>query len=234
MNSYLQKRLETLSNPRARKHHKKPDFSRSFVRPSSHLESVIDDMRHSPPPAVWMDAPGLRGPARETMQTISVAGNVVGKIAAAVTMDAIDSVKAKIEEAKKEKARIRRRKYYATDAAYRKKISEAIQQAKQKPLNPCPSPLALEDAYLHRRDSDWAKIHFGRLVIDLEENAAISYAITGNKFQHTSGGVLNWLKENSPLLAKHYFTCQRYKRMAQDFQSDLDSGRIVAEPKIGD
>jgi len=51
-------------------------------------------------------------------------------------------------------------------------------------------------------------------MIDLEEHARREYSIRGNKFTGSVGGVKDWLKENCPILAAHYSTCQRYKRLA--------------------
>jgi len=83
----------------------------------------------------------------------------------------------------------------------------------------CPTPEELTEAYLRRRENEDWQLRFGMLMIDLEEHARRTYAITGNKFTGSSGGVKDWLAKYCPLLAEHYATCQRYKRLAQDYST---------------
>ncbi|MBR3924230.1 MAG: hypothetical protein IKJ45_14015, partial [Kiritimatiellae bacterium] len=110
----------------------------------------------------------------------------------------------------------KRRAYYAAEAAVRQSRKEAIECARPAPENPIPSPAELTEAYVRRRESEEWKVRFGTLMIDLEEHVRRSYILAGNKFTGSAGGVKEWLKRECPILASHYSTCQRYKRMLQD------------------
>jgi len=213
MNKYFEKCLARLLHPRARKHNvKRPQ---KFVRPSSNLAVVIEELQNlvvlegrCPAPAPYMLKPTLH-------ETLGGAG-AVAEIAFAAAMDGVDAVKRQLGKKERMLKLEKRRKYYAAEAGKRAARREQLQQAAVGPTNPCPTPAALTDAYLHRRDSDECLLHFGKLMIDLEEHSRRNWLITGNKITGSSGGVKDWLKENCPLLAAHYSTCQRYKRLAQE------------------
>ncbi len=74
----------------------------------------------------------------------------------------------------------------------------------------------MSDAWVHRRDSHSAAVHFGSLVHDLEcyvDNSLLrdgNGAIVGRR-----GGVKAWLQTNIPALYVRYTTVMRYKAMAK-------------------
>ena len=202
-----------------RKHNRKPSFAKKIARPKSHVEAFLlelsDDYHHAPD-----SGPIFTGnPGRDAM---ILTGSMVAPLAVAeglavaVVADGVDKIKEIAARKAKREALERRRKYYEADAARRKAQREAVRAAMSAPANRCPTPAELTDAYLHRRENAESIERFGTLMIDLEEYAKRVYDITGNKFTGSTGGVKDWLKQHCPLLAKHYSTCQRYKRMAQD------------------
>ena len=79
-----------------------------------------------------------------------------------------------------------------------------------------PSAAELLDAYRRRHDSEEAKLRFGRLMIDLDEYVRCQVVRDGTRIVGTTGGVQEWLERNCPELAKHYHTCQRFKRKVQE------------------
>jgi len=213
MNKWFEKCLTRVLHPRARKHNVKR--SKKFVRPSSNLAVVLDELQHpidigcrKPAPAPYMLKPTLH-------ETLGGAG-AVAAIAFAAALDGVEAVKKQLGKKERMLKLEKRRRYYAAEAEKRAEQREQLRQAAVEPANPCPTPTALTEAYLHRRDSDECLLRFGELMIDLEEHVRRTWQVTGNKFTGSSGGVKDWLKDNCPLLADHYSTCQRYKRLAQE------------------
>jgi len=217
MDKYFERRLELAANPRMRKRHgKKP---RKFVRAKSHVEAVVRDM------LAEGGGDGRIFDPNPVKMSDNIAGSVfapamaVRDLAIAAAMDGVEAVKKRMGKKERMKKLAKRRKYYAADAERRERQREAIREATPKVACRCPKPAALEEAYRRRRESEEWQLRFGTLMIDLEEHARREYAITGNKFVGSSGGVKDWLKENCPILAAHYSTCQRYKRLAQDYST---------------
>jgi len=225
MNAQFKKRLLMAKNPRMRKHHFKRPVK--FVRPTSHVDAFVkelaEDVKHTPPsPPFLLQAPYKirKDIINATLAPLALAGGLT--IAAA--QDATDAIKRRLQKKEREKALQKRRAYYATEAAVRQARKEQIEQARPTPEHPCPSPSELTEAYSRRRESEEWKVRFGTLMIDLEEHVRRTYLHTGNKFAGSSGGVKDWLKQNCPLLAQHYSTCQRYKRKLQDVpETDSDT-----------
>lgn len=219
MEKKFERRLEKVKNPRMRKHNRKPSFARKVSKPTSHVEAflqeVSDDYRRAPD-----SGPLFTGNAsRDAIELIGATAAplfVAEGLAIAAVKDGVDKVKEIAARKARREALEKRRKYYKADAARREAQREIVRAAAVGPSNRCPTPAELTDAYLHRRESAEAIERFGTLMIDLEEYAKRVYDITGNKFTGSSGGVKDWLKQHCPLLAQHYATCQRYKRMAQD------------------
>jgi len=212
MDKQFQKRLERVKNPRIRKHNVKQ--TKKFVRPSSNLAVAIDELKHPIVVEGCRAEPGSYMLKPSVKELLGGAGAAVG-LTFAASMDGIEAVKKCLGKKERMLKLEKRRMYYAAEAEKRAAQREELRQAAVKPANPCPSPTAITDAYLHRRDSDECILRFGKLMIDLEEHARRVWQITGNKITGSSGGVKDWLKENCPLLAEHYSTCQRYKRLAQ-------------------
>ena len=219
MDKKFERRLEKAKNPRMRKHNRKPSFAKKIVRPTSHVEALLqeisDDYHRAPGSGSFFTGNG----SRDVMNLVGATAAplfVAEGLAVAAVADGIDKVKEIAARKAKREALERRRKYYEADAARRKAQRETVRAAMPKPANRCPTPAELTDAYLHRRDNAESIERFGTLMIDLEEYAKRVYDITGNKFTGSTGGVKDWLKQHCPLLAQHYSTCQRYKRMAQN------------------
>lgn len=216
MEKRFAKRMEKAQNPRARKHNGKSPTK--FVRPSSHVGSVLSDLTSD------KDVGGSMriyhpNPVVTNMNVAEVAFAPVKAaemLAIAAVQDGIDSVRSRLGAKEKKLKTEKRRKYYATDAARREEQREMIRAARPPVTCACPTPKEIEEAYARRRESEEWKVRFGELMIDLEEHVRREWQITGNKFSGSSGGVKDWLKENCPHLAKHYATCQRYKRLAQE------------------
>ena len=222
MDKKFERRLEKAKNPRMRKHNRKPSFAKKIIRPSSHVEAFLqelsDDYHHAPDSGpIFTGNPGRDGINLTVPMVAPIA--VAEGLAVAAVADGVDKIKEIAARKAKREALERRRKYYEADAARREAQREIVRAAMPGPANRCPTPAELTDAYLHRRDSAESIERFGTLMIDLEEYAKRVYDITGNKFTGSTGGVKDWLKQHCPLLAKHYSTCQRYKRMAQDDKS---------------
>jgi len=213
MNKWFEKCLSRVLHPRARKHNvKRP---KKFVRPSSNLAVVLDELQHPIDIGGRKSAPApyiLKPTLHETLGGVGA----VTEIVFAAAMDGVEAVKKQLGKKERMLKLEKRRKYYAAEADKRAERREQLRLAGVEPMNPCPTPMALTDAYIHRRDSDECLLRFGMLMIDLEEHAKRNWQITGNKFTGSCGGVKDWLKENCPLLADHYSTCQRYKRLAQE------------------
>jgi len=213
MNKYFEKRLARVLHPRARKRNKKRPTK--FVRPSSNLAAVLYELQHPIDIGRHQRVMPYGGETAATKFCHEL-GGTIGALTVAAALDGVDAVKYQLGKKERMLKLERRRQYYAAETEKRTAQREQLRLATVEPINPCPTPEALTDAYLHRRDSDECLLRFGMLMIDLEEHAKRNWQITGNKFTGSSGGVKDWLKENCPLLADHYSTCQRYKRLAQE------------------
>jgi len=216
MDKEFERKLELAATPRARKRHgKRPE---KFVRPKSHVGAAVGEILdaatgggggrfYDPNPHVM---------ARNGIDAAMAPVVAAHRLAVAAAMDVADAVKRKLGEKERMAKTEKRRMYYATDAKRRERQREAIREAMPEVACRCPTPKELTEAYMRRRESEAWQKRFGELMIDLEEHARRKYAIAGNKFTGSTGGVKDWLKENCPLLAAHYSTCQRYKRLAQE------------------
>jgi len=216
MDKQFEKRMERAKNPRVRKHNvKRPP---KLKRPTSNVESFINELTndhgvHFRPEPFSQRIYSLDS---KTAQMLEAPAKAAVGLAVAATMDGIDAVKEQLGKRARMHKLEMRRKYYAAETAKREAQREQIRAAQAAPANPCPTPEMLIDAYLHRRDTPDSPQHFGELMIDLEEHARRAFAFADNRISGSSGGVKDWLKENCPLLAAHYSTCQRYKRLAQE------------------
>jgi len=218
MDKYFERRLEAAKNPRARKRNAKAKAK--FVRPKSHVEAVVGEI---------LDGATSGGGRIYDPNPVKMSGNIAGAVfapamavrnlAVAAALDGAEAVKKRMGKGERMRKLEKRRKYYAADAERRERQREAIREAMPEVACACPTAAELEEAYRRRRESEAWQLRFGTLMIDLEEHARRAYAITGNKFTGSSGGVKAWLKEKCPLLAAHYSTCQRYKRIAQDYST---------------
>ena len=220
--SRFERRLEAAKLPRSRKHKVRGKKGSAFVRPATRLEAVLDDLRTDPRtygvdctrqffPRSYSDA---RQSGAEALAKAGVA------IAVAAVADAGEAVVHKLNskrEAAEHEARLAvRRKYYAAEQAKRAEESAAVRAAVPPPENRMPSAEELLDAYRRRHDSEEAKLRFGRLMIDLDEHVRYEVVHDGERIVGTDGGVRVWLERNCPELAKHYHTCQRFKRKVQE------------------
>jgi len=224
MNRQFEKRLERAKNPRARKYNvKRP---KKFVRPSSNVAVALSELKEDFKSG-RQDVPvsELIFPSHaEVIEAFTAPMKVVGGLALAVTMDGVEAVKKCLGKKERMKILERRRTYYAAETAKREAQREQIRMARSAPLHPCPTPEMLTEAYLHRRDNDECLLRFGELILDLEEHARREFAFSGNKFTGSAGGVKAWLRANCPLLAAHYSTCQRYKRLVQEYSATKVNG----------
>ena len=216
----LRKLIEHAKHPRWRKRHKKA--SPKFVR-RSNLQNLLNEMeedREKPPP----HPDGLTNSLFS--RRLAELGTLCGLVTTAVNftiaagMDGVDKFR-KFKDRNRLRALLeRRRSYYERENDRRRSERALIREAVPKPENRHPSPDELEEAYLRRRESDaWAE-RLGTLILDLEEHERRTVLTEGNRFTGSSGGVKAWLAANCPLLAKHYQTCQRYKRLVQDNPPD--------------
>lgn len=220
--SRFERRLEAAKLPRSRKHKVRGKKGAAFVRPATHLEALLDDMR-TDERVFGRDCTRQFFPRRYGLTQPSGA-EVLAKagvaIAAAAVMDAGESVVKKLrekQEAAEREARLAvRRKYYGAEQAKRDAENAAIRAAVPPPENRMPSAEELLDAYRRRHDSEEAKLRFGRLMIDLDEHVRYEVVHDGERIVGTDGGVRIWLERNCPELAKHYHTCQRFKRKVQE------------------
>ena len=135
-------------------------------------------------------------------------------------------------------SRLRRPLYYAQERARREALAEERRRTGgRRTTNPCPTREAILDAWVHRRDSHKAAVHFGSLVHDLEcyvDNSLLrdeAGAIVGRR-----GGVKAWLQENIPALYVRYTTVMRYKAMAKKLRQvvgladPVPAEAVLAEP----
>jgi len=220
MDKRFEKRLELAANPRMRKRHgKKP---RKFVRAKSHVAAVVGEILDGATSGggrIYHPNPYVM--ARDAIDAAAAPVVAVHHLAIAAAMDGVEAVKKRMGKKERMAKLEKRRKYYAAAAERREEMREQIRAARPKPLNPCPTPEALVAAYHRRREGDEWKV-FGELMIDLEEHVRREYEISGNKFTGSAGGVKEWLKANCPLLAAHYSTSQHYKRLAQDYHTQVN------------
>ncbi len=135
-------------------------------------------------------------------------------------------------------SRLRRPLYYARERARREALAEERRRVGgRRTTNPCPTREAMLDAWVHRRDSHAAAVHFGSLVHDLEcyvDNTLLrdeAGAIIGRR-----GGVKAWLQVNIPALHVRYTTVMRYKAMAKKLRQvvgladPVPAEAVLAEP----
>jgi len=138
-------------------------------------------------------------------------------------------------------SRLRRPLYYAHERARREALGEERRRTgRRRTTNPCPTRDAILDAWVHRRDSHAAAVHFGSMVHDLEcyvDNSLLrdeDGAIIGRR-----GGVKAWLQENIPALHVRYTTVMRYKAMAKKLRQvvgladPVPAEAVLAEPPRG-
>ena len=135
-------------------------------------------------------------------------------------------------------SRLRRPLYYARERARREALAEERRSVGgRRTTNPCPTREAMLDAWVHRRDSHAAAVHFGSLVHDLEcyvDNTLLrdeAGAIIGRR-----GGVKAWLQVNIPALYVRYTAVMRYKAMAKKLRQvvgladPVPAEAVLAEP----
>ena len=138
-------------------------------------------------------------------------------------------------------SRLRRPLYYARERARREALAEERRRTGgRRTTNPCPTREEILDAWVHRRDSHAAAVHFGSLVHDLEcyvDNSLLrdgNGAIIGRR-----GGVKAWLQVNIPALYVRYTTVMRYKAMAKKLRQvvgladPVPAEAVLAEPLRG-
>ena len=135
-------------------------------------------------------------------------------------------------------SRLRRPLYYARERARREALAgERRRTVRRRTSNPCPTREAILDAWVHRRDSHAAAVHFGSMVHDLEcyvDNSLLrdeNGSIVGRR-----GGVKTWLQVNIPALYVRYTTVMRYKAMAKKLRQvvgladPVPAEAVLAEP----
>ena len=220
--SKFERRLEAAKNPRRRKHKVRGLSGPAFKRPATRLEALLSDMK-TDERVYGRDCTRQFFPHRYDLTRPSgaeVLARAGVAIAAAAVMDAGESIahklRAKREAAEREARLAVRRKYYGAEQIKRDERNAAIRAAVPPPENRMPSATELQDAYSRRHESEAAKLRFGRLMIDLEEYVRCQVVREGTRIAGTTGGVQEWLVRNCPELAKHYHTCQRFKRKVQE------------------
>lgn len=220
--SKFERRMDAAKNPRRRKHKLHRKTGAAFVRPATRLEAVLDDLRTDERvygrDCTTQFLPCLYDITRPSGAEVLARAGMA--IAAAAVMDVGESIAHKLcekrEAADRESHLAVRRKYYGAEQAKREAENAAIRAAVPPPENRMPSPEELLDAYSRRHDSEEAKLRFGRLMIDLDEYVRCRVVRDGTRIVGTTGGVQEWLERNCPELAKHYHTCQRFKRKVQE------------------
>ena len=218
--SKFERRMEKALNPRCRRRNvKHPPV---FERLKSNVEAVLYDLQTGRRP-IGENFFGPRyGHSDYESQGAALAKAGVMLVGAAVAdcVTAVgERVKAYLGRAAREARLAKRRKYYAAAKEKRREASAEIAAATLPPENVMPTPARLLDAYVHRHDSEAAKLRFGRLMIDLDEYVRRTFVrkSADGRFAGGDGGVRRWLKSNCPELAAHYHTCLRFKRKVQDF-----------------
>lgn len=220
--SKFERRMEAARNPRRRKHKVRGNSAAAIVRPTTRLGALLDDMR-TDERVFGRDCTRQFFPRGYDFTRPSGAEELAKAgvaIAAAAVIDAGESIVRKLREkreAAEREARLAvRRKYYGAEQAKRDAQNAAIRAAVPPPENRMPSAEELLDAYSRRHDSEEAKLRFGRLMVDLDEYVRCQVVREGARIVGTTGGVQEWLERNCPELAKHYHTCQRFKRRVQE------------------
>ena len=217
--SRLEQRINAARQPRCRKHKRPVKAPPAFHHYATHFEAFLAEAADYLP---YRPSGPLIGTHGDAINNFSC-GLDVARVAVGATvclgLDAVNAVKNKvvetIEAPKRAAALEKRRTYYAAYNEKRRAEAALVASNVPAPLNPCPRPEELTEAYYRRHDSEEAKIRFGQLMIDLEENVRYRVETEGNKIVGTTGGVRDWLKANCPELAKHYHTCLRFKRKLQ-------------------
>ena len=136
-------------------------------------------------------------------------------------------------------SRLRRPLYYARERARREALAEGRRRTGGRHTTSlCPTREEILDAWVHRRDSHAAAVHFGSLVHDLEcyvDNSLLrdgNGAIIGRR-----GGVKAWLQVNIPALYVRYTTVMRYKAMVKKLRQvvgladPVPAEAVLAEPR---
>ena len=217
----FERRMDAALHPRQRRHHAK---RKNVVvqHPQTRVQALLEDIA-AEPEVNTPDYSPFQYPRQHLWQMCDAGGEVakVGvALAVASVADGVEAVVDKVRELamreQREKELAKRRKYYATEhEKYRREV-EKIRTATLPPENPMPTPEELLAAYVHRHDSEEAKLRFGRLMIDLDEHVRYEVRMSDGRISGTDGGVRDWLVRNCPELAKHYHTCQRFKRKVQE------------------
>ena len=208
--------------PRCRKHKVRNARKTRFVRPSSRVEAVLDDFatdqRRFGVDCSMRWLPSIYSYSRPSGG--EVLARAVGTLAVAAAMDVGEAAyrlaTARRRAAEREAKLAARRKYYAAENGKRRREAAAIRAAVPPPENPMPTPEQLIAAYGRRHESEEAKVRFGNLMVDLEEYVRYQLVLNEGKIVGTVGGVREWMARNCPELERHYHTCQRFKRKAQD------------------
>jgi len=118
--------------------------------------------------------------------------------------------------------------YYAAENARRRALAAERRRIRRRTTeNPCPTRVAILEAWTQRRSSHAAAIRFGSLMEDLEcylDNSLLrdeTGAIVGRR-----GGVKRWLQTEIPALYLLYTTVMRYKAAARKLRQITE----VADP----
>lgn len=217
----FERRMDAALHPRQRRHHVKRKGV-AVRRPQTRVQAWLGEIA-AEPEMITPDYSPFLCPRQHLWQMYD-AGEEAAKasvaLAVASVADRVEAVVDKVKEramrGQREMALAKRRKYYAAEhEKYRREI-EKIRMATLPPENPMPTPEELLAAYTHRHDCEEAKLRFGRLMIDLDEHVRYEVRMSDGRISGTDGGVRDWLTRNCPELAKHYHTCQRFKRKVQE------------------
>lgn len=217
----FERRMDAALHPRQRRHHAKRKVV-AFKHPQTRVQALLEELAAEPEVNTPDYSPSLY-PWQHLWQVCD-AGGAVARVGVALAVASVaDGVEAVVDKVKERAMReqremelAKRRKYYAAEhEKYRREV-EKIRSATLPPENPMPTPEELLVAYVHRHDSEEAKLRFGRLMIDLDEHVRYEVRMSDGRISGTDGGVRDWLARNCPELAKHYHTCQRFKRKVQE------------------
>lgn len=217
----FERRMDAALHPRQRRHHAKRKAA-ALKQPQTRVQALLEDIAAEPEVNIPDYSPFLH-PHQHFCQMCD-AGGAVAKVGVALAVASVaDGVEAVVDKVKeramreqREKELAKRRKYYAAEhEKYRREV-EKIRTATLPPENPMPTSEELFAAYVHRHDNEEAKLRFGRLMIDLDEHVRYEVRMSDGRISGTDGGVRDWLARNCPELAKHYHTCQRFKRKVQE------------------
>lgn len=109
-----------------------------------------------------------------------------------------------------------RPKYYEKENIRRRELArERRRILSRTTISDCPGKEAILDAFMHRKDSKEAAIHFGSLIHDLECYVDNELRFQNGKIAGRNAGIKGWFAENIPLLLSKYSTIMRYKAMAK-------------------